>query len=63
MAKKNPNADSAPGPIRVHSGGDPLPRVPLEEFREAQRDPKVKKALHDAQEEGIRLRLKGLIRD
>ena len=62
MAKKMPNADSTPEPFRVPGDG-PLPRVRLDEFQEAQRDPKVKKALHDAQEEGIRLRRKGLIRD
>jgi hypothetical protein len=63
MAKKTPHADSEPEPSRVPGDSGPLPRVRLEDFLEAQGDPKVKQALHDAQEEGIRLKRGGRIHD
>jgi len=63
MARKKPRAASNPGSRRVSGESGPLPRVRLDEFLEAQRDPKVKQALHDAQKEGIQLRREGLIHD
>lgn len=62
MAKKKSHAEVASDARRV-PGESPLPRVRLDEFREAQCDPKVQQALHAAQEEGVQLRREGLIHD
>lgn len=56
MAKKMPH----PEPSRVPGDAGPLPRVRLDEFLEAQQDPKVKKALREAHDEDMRLRHEGL---
>jgi len=61
MAKKDPQSE--PTPSRVPGDTGPLPRVQLDEFRKAQRDPKVKQALHEARDENARLRHQGLIHD
>jgi len=63
MAKRTHREESEPEPSRVPGDSGPLPRVRLEDFLEAQGDPRVKQALREAREEGARLKRDGLLRD
>lgn len=58
------NAGEVPGdaqPRRQYKPERPTPDIPLENFLEAQRDPKVKKFLREAQAESQELKDKGQI--
>ncbi len=61
MAKQNPQR--GPGPSRMPGDTGPLPTIRMQDFLDAQRDPKVRKALREAQDEDARLRHKGLIHE
>lgn len=63
MARKARQPQPTPDPFRAPGSSSPLPRVGLDEFLEAQNDPKVKRALREAHDEGVRLKREGRIHD
>jgi len=64
MGKRSRDGESRVGPpFRMPGDTQPLPRIPLGDFNAAQRDPEVKQALREAEEEGLRLKREGLLRD
>lgn len=61
MAKSKPHRRS--DPARMPGGTGQLPVVRLQDFLDAQHDPKVRRALREARDEDAQLRHKGLIHE